>query len=98
MNRSDNLITAFTVCCFPVFNCLCLSLPLGKTRRRSDREVRGAGLILQKVWGYKELRRTLEKDGWKKTDFMINLNPSNNNPKINGETEESSVPLIDKGL
>ncbi|XP_037545523.1 catenin delta-1 isoform X2 [Nematolebias whitei] len=70
---------------------------INKDGRRSDREVRGAGLILQKVWGYKELRRTLEKDGWKKTDFMINLNPSNNNPKTNGEPEESSVPLIDKG-
>ncbi|XP_006790904.1 catenin delta-1 [Neolamprologus brichardi] len=60
----------------------------------SDREVRGAGLVLQTVWGYKDLRRTLEKDGWKKTDFMVNLNPPTNKP--NGY-EESTLPLIDKG-
>ncbi|KAG7265563.1 hypothetical protein CRUP_005095 [Coryphaenoides rupestris] len=47
-------------------------------------EVRGAGLVLQTVWGYKELRRTLEKDGWKKTDFMVNLNPPSSNARANG--------------
>lgn len=50
--------------------------------------------MLQTVWGYKDLRRTLEKDGWKKTDFMVNLNPPTNKP--NGY-EESTLPLIDKG-
>ncbi|CAI5679167.1 catenin delta-1 isoform X4 [Oreochromis niloticus] len=67
---------------------------INKDGNRSDREVRGAGLVLQTVWGYKELRRTLEKDGWKKTDFMVNLNPPTNKP--NGY-EESTLPLIDKG-
>lgn len=64
---------------------------------RSEREVRGAGLVLQTVWGYKELRRTLEKDGWKKTDFVVNPNPPTNHPRTNGRYEESTLPLIDKG-
>uniref|UniRef100_A0A667WYF2 Catenin delta 1 n=1 Tax=Myripristis murdjan TaxID=586833 RepID=A0A667WYF2_9TELE len=80
--------------------CLSLSLPLlpaGITSNRSEREVRGAGLVLQTVWAYKELRRTLEKDGWKKTDFMVNLNPPSNNTRANGGYEDSTLPLIDKG-
>lgn len=60
--------------------------------------MRGAGLVLQTVWAYKELRRTLEKDGWKKTDFMVNLNPPSNNTRTNGGYEDSTLPLIDKGL
>lgn len=64
---------------------------------RSDREVRGAGQVLQIVWGFKELRRTLEKDGWKKTDFMVTLNPPNNNTRSNGGYEDSTLPLIDRG-
>lgn len=67
------------------------------TRNRSEREVRGAGLVLQTVWGYKELRRTLEKDGWKKTDFMVNLNPPTNTTRTNGGYEDSTLPLIDRG-
>ncbi|XP_028974146.1 catenin delta-1 isoform X3 [Esox lucius] len=71
---------------------------INKDGNRSDREVRGAGLILQMVWGHKELRKTLEKDGWKKTDFMVNLNPSNNTqPRANGGYEDSTMPLIDRG-
>lgn len=66
-------------------------------RNRTEREVRGAGLVLQTVWGYKDLRRTLEKDGWKKTDFMVNLNPPSNNTRANGGYEDSTLPLIDKG-
>lgn len=68
----------------------------GVTSNRSEREVRGAGLVLQTVWGYKELRRTLEKDGWKKTDFMVNLNPPSNT-RTNGGYEDSTMPLINKG-
>ncbi|XP_042341027.1 catenin delta-1 isoform X2 [Plectropomus leopardus] len=70
---------------------------INKDGNRSEREVRGAGLVLQTVWGYKELRRTLEKDGWKKTDFMVNLTPPNNNTRANGGYEDSTMPLIDKG-
>ncbi|KAM3624220.1 uncharacterized protein V6R79_020738 [Siganus canaliculatus] len=70
---------------------------INKDGNRSEREVRGAGLVLQTVWGYKELRRTLEKDGWKKTDFMVNLNAPGNNTRANGGYEDSTLPLIDKG-
>ncbi|KAM6972649.1 catenin delta-1 [Aplochiton taeniatus] len=79
---------------------------INKDGNRSDREVRGAGLVLQTVWGYKELRRTLEKDGWKKVDFMVNLSPPTNNAnntlsaitKTNGGFDDGSTqPLIDKG-
>uniref|UniRef100_A0A665WCD7 Catenin delta-1-like n=1 Tax=Echeneis naucrates TaxID=173247 RepID=A0A665WCD7_ECHNA len=70
---------------------------INKDGNRSEREVRGAGLVLQTVWGYKELRRTLEKDGWKKTDFIVNLNPPSNNTRANGGYEDSTLPLIDKG-
>ncbi|XP_069022116.1 catenin delta-1 isoform X2 [Embiotoca jacksoni] len=70
---------------------------INKDGNRSEREVRGAGLMLQTVWGYKELRRTLEKDGWKKTDFMVNLNPPSSNNRANGGYEDSTLPLIDKG-
>uniref|UniRef100_A0A7N6BTV4 Catenin delta 1 n=1 Tax=Anabas testudineus TaxID=64144 RepID=A0A7N6BTV4_ANATE len=53
---------------------------INKDGKRSEREVRGAGQVLQLIWAHKELRRPLEKDGWKKTDFMVNLNPSTTTP------------------
>ncbi|MGH0179349.1 UNVERIFIED_CONTAM: hypothetical protein FKN15_001174 [Acipenser sinensis] len=65
---------------------------INKDGNRTDREVRGAGLVLQTVWGYKELRKPLEKEGWKKTDFMVNLNPA---PRNQGY-EDSTLPLMDK--
>ncbi|KAG9332268.1 hypothetical protein JZ751_015429 [Albula glossodonta] len=68
---------------------------INKDGNRSEREVRGAGQVLQMVWGFKELRRTLEKDGWKKTDFMVNLNPPAA-PRSNGAYEDSTLPLIDR--
>ncbi|XP_072254065.1 catenin delta-1-like, partial [Pyxicephalus adspersus] len=43
---------------------------INKGGGRSDREMRAAGLCLQTVWGFKELRRPLEKEGWKKNDFQ----------------------------
>lgn len=78
-----------------VFHCKCQS-SIFPYSNRSEREVRGAGLVLQIVWGFKELRRTLEKDGWKKTDFMVNLNPPNNT-RSNGVYEDSTLPLIERG-
>lgn len=65
---------------------------------RSDREVRGAGLVLQIVWGFKELRRTLEKDGWKKSDFVVNMNPPSNTRTNGGYEDSSTLPLIDRGV
>lgn len=40
-------------------------------RNRSEKEVRAAALVLQTIWGYKELRKPLEKEGWKKSDFQV---------------------------
>jgi catenin (cadherin-associated protein) delta 1 len=42
-------------------------------RNRSEKEVRAAALVLQTIWGYKELRKPLEKEGWKKSDFQVQL-------------------------
>ncbi|XP_036406754.1 catenin delta-1-like isoform X2 [Megalops cyprinoides] len=70
---------------------------INKDGNRSDREVRGAGQVLQIVWGHKELRRTLEKDGWKKSDFAVNLNPPAGSTRDNGGYEDSTLPLIDRG-
>ncbi|XP_041095282.1 catenin delta-1-like isoform X2 [Polyodon spathula] len=65
---------------------------INKDGNRTDKEVRGAGLVLQTVWGFKELRKPLEKEGWKKTDFMVNLNPA---PRSQGY-EDSTLPLMDR--
>uniref|UniRef100_A0A8C7HWD2 Catenin delta 1 n=1 Tax=Oncorhynchus kisutch TaxID=8019 RepID=A0A8C7HWD2_ONCKI len=72
---------------------------INKDGKRSEREVRGAGQVLQLVWGHKDLRRPLEKDGWKKTDFMVNLNPPANGPstRTNGTYEDTTMPLLDRG-
>uniref|UniRef100_A0A674BAJ2 Catenin delta 1 n=1 Tax=Salmo trutta TaxID=8032 RepID=A0A674BAJ2_SALTR len=71
---------------------------INKDGKRSEREVRGAGQVLQLVWGHKDLRRPLEKDGWKKTDFTVNLNTSANGPatRTNGTYEKTTMPLLDK--
>ena len=66
--------------------------------KRSEREVRGAGQVLQLVWAHKELRKPLEKDGWKKTDFMVNLSTTNGpSTRANGTYEDSTTPLLDRG-
>ncbi|XP_056152402.1 catenin delta-1-like isoform X1 [Lampris incognitus] len=73
---------------------------INKDSKSSEREVRGAGQVLQLVWAHKELRRPLEKDGWKKTDFMVNLSPSTTNgptSRANGSYEDSTLPLLDRG-
>lgn len=64
--------------------------------------MRGAGQVLQLIWAHKELRRPLEKDGWKKTDFMVNLNPNSSTPngpstRTNGTYEDNTTPLLDRG-
>lgn len=68
---------------------------INKSGNRSEREVRAAGLVLQTVWGYKDLRKPLEKEGWKKTDFQVNLP---NGPRNQGGSsyDDSTLPLIDK--
>lgn len=36
---------------------------INKSGNRSEKEVRAAALVLQTIWGYKELRKPLEKEG-----------------------------------
>ncbi|KAJ8382416.1 hypothetical protein SKAU_G00031940 [Synaphobranchus kaupii] len=70
---------------------------INKDGNRSEREVRGAGQALQIIWAHKELRRPLEKDGWKKTDFMVNLNLPATTRNNGAAYEDSTLPLIDRG-
>ncbi|XP_077589612.1 catenin delta-1-like isoform X2 [Stigmatopora nigra] len=73
---------------------------INKDGKRSDREVRGAGQVLQLVWAHKELRRPLEKDGWKKTDFQAHPNSgAANGPsaRANGVYGDTTTPLLDRG-
>ncbi|XP_062433710.1 catenin delta-1 isoform X1 [Rhea pennata] len=68
---------------------------INKSGNRSEREVRAAALVLQTVWGYKELRKPLEKEGWKKSDFQANL--SNTSRTQGGNSfDDSTLPLIDR--
>ncbi|KFV65036.1 Catenin delta-1, partial [Dryobates pubescens] len=68
---------------------------INKSGNRSEREVRAAALVLQTVWGYKELRKPLEKEGWKKSDFQVNL--SNASRTQGGNSfDDSTLPLIDR--
>ncbi|XP_030339775.1 catenin delta-1 isoform X3 [Strigops habroptila] len=68
---------------------------INKSGNRSEREVRAAALLLQTIWGYKELRKPLEKEGWKKSDFQVNL--SNASRTQGGNSfDDSTLPLIDR--
>ncbi|XP_075436740.1 catenin delta-1-like isoform X2 [Ascaphus truei] len=65
---------------------------INKGGGRSERETRAAGFCLQTVWGYKELRRPLEKEGWKKSDFQVS-------PAVAARAQsydDSTLPLIDR--
>ncbi|XP_042302293.1 catenin delta-1 isoform X7 [Sceloporus undulatus] len=68
---------------------------INKSGNRSEREVRAAALVLQTIWGYKELRKPLEKEGWKKSDFQVNLNNTSRSQGGNS-FDDSTLPLIDK--
>ncbi|KAF7228258.1 catenin delta-1 isoform X2 [Nothobranchius furzeri] len=71
-----------------------------KDGKSSEREVRAARQVLQLVWAHKELRRPLEKDGWKKADFISPIPSSTTNgpsTRTNGTYEDSTVPLLDRG-
>ncbi|XP_060118481.1 catenin delta-1 isoform X3 [Heteronotia binoei] len=68
---------------------------INKSGNRSEREVRAAALVLQTIWGYKELRKPLEKEGWKKSDFQVHLNNTSRSQGGNS-FDDSTLPLIDK--
>lgn len=40
---------------------------------QSVREAKAASHVLQTVWSYKELRGALQRDGWNKTRFQVQL-------------------------
>lgn len=65
---------------------------INKGGGRSDREIRAAGFCLQTIWGYKDLRRPLEKEGWKKTDFLVTVAGT---PRAQ-VYDDSTLPLIDR--
>ncbi|XP_041029896.1 catenin delta-1 isoform X1 [Carcharodon carcharias] len=66
---------------------------MNKSSSRSEKEVKAVGTVLQTLWGYKELRKQLEKDGWKKTDFQaVSVNRG-----TSGNTyDDSTLPLIER--
>ncbi|KAM5140715.1 catenin delta-1-like isoform 1-T1 [Mantella aurantiaca] len=65
---------------------------INKGGGRSDREIRAAGLCLQTVWSFKELRRPLEKEGWKKSDFQVSFTGASQPQQY----DDSTLPLIDR--
>lgn len=68
---------------------------INKSGNRSEKEVRAAALVLQTIWGYKELRKPLEKEGWKKSDFQVNLNNATRSQSSHSY-DDSTLPLIDR--
>ncbi|KAL2806049.1 catenin delta-1 isoform 1B [Daubentonia madagascariensis] len=68
---------------------------INKSGNRSEKEVRAAALVLQTIWGYKELRKPLEKEGWKKSDFQVNLNNTSRSQSSHSY-DDSTLPLIDR--
>lgn len=40
-------------------------------RSQSVREAKAASHVLQTVWSYRELRGSLQKDGWTKARFQV---------------------------
>ncbi|KAK7822322.1 hypothetical protein U0070_014421 [Myodes glareolus] len=68
---------------------------INKSGNRSEKEIRAAALVLQTIWGYKELRKPLEKEGWKKSDFQVNLNNASRSQSSHSY-DDSTLPLIDR--
>ncbi|XP_020377816.2 catenin delta-1-like [Rhincodon typus] len=67
---------------------------MNKSNSRSEREIKAVGTVLQTLWGYKELRKQLEKDGWKKADFQM---VAATNRGVSGNAyDDSTLPLIEK--
>lgn len=60
---------------------------------RPDREVKASSSVLQSLWTHREMRKPLEKDGWKKIDFQPVATRSV--PKSNAY-DDSTLPLLDK--
>nr|XP_055109566.1 splicing regulator ARVCF isoform X6 [Symphalangus syndactylus] len=67
---------------------------------QSVREAKAASHVLQTVWSYKELRGTLQKDGWTKARFQ-SAAATAKGPKGTpspGGFDDSTLPLVDKSV
>uniref|UniRef100_A0A8C2S5X9 ARVCF delta catenin family member n=1 Tax=Capra hircus TaxID=9925 RepID=A0A8C2S5X9_CAPHI len=67
---------------------------------QSVREAKAASHVLQTVWSYKELRSTLQKDGWSKARFQ-SAAANARGPKAApspGGLDDSTLPLVEKSL
>ncbi|XP_069476129.1 splicing regulator ARVCF isoform X5 [Ambystoma mexicanum] len=65
---------------------------------QSQREVKAASHVLQMIWSYKDLRNTLQKDGWSKAHFQSAVATLPKASKGNGRSgfDDSTLPLVDK--
>ncbi|XP_016022408.2 armadillo repeat protein deleted in velo-cardio-facial syndrome isoform X4 [Rousettus aegyptiacus] len=67
---------------------------------QSVREAKAASHVLQTVWSYRELRGSLQKDGWTKARFQ-SAAANAKGPKGTlspGGFDDSTLPLVDKSL
>lgn len=60
---------------------------------RPDREVKASSSVLQSLWTHREMRKPLEKDGWKKVDFQPVATRS---VATSNAYDDSTLPLLDK--
>ncbi|XP_072000575.1 splicing regulator ARVCF isoform X2 [Engystomops pustulosus] len=65
---------------------------------QSPREVKAASHVLQMIWSYKELRNSLQKEGWNKANFQSATSTLPKGSKNNGKSgfDDSTLPLVDK--
>ncbi|XP_072106242.1 catenin delta-1-like [Mobula birostris] len=66
---------------------------INRTGTRSEREVKAASAVLQTLWSHRELRKPLEKDGWKKADFQPVVT---SRAPTESAFDDSTLPLITK--
>ncbi|XP_059909453.1 splicing regulator ARVCF-like [Gadus macrocephalus] len=64
---------------------------------QSSRETKAASHVLQTVWGYKDLRNALTKDGWNKSHFQPTVAATPKSAK-NGKPgyDDTTLPLMEK--
>ncbi|KAJ3603946.1 hypothetical protein NHX12_028687, partial [Muraenolepis orangiensis] len=64
---------------------------------QSPRETKAASHVLQTVWGYKDLRNALTKDGWNKSHFQPTVTATPKSAK-NGKPgyDDTTLPLMEK--
>ncbi|XP_066546198.1 ARVCF delta catenin family member b isoform X4 [Amia ocellicauda] len=64
---------------------------------QSPRETKAASHVLQTVWSYKELRNTLNKDGWNKTHFQLTTAALPKGSKSGKPGyDDTTLPLMEK--